>query len=127
LPSLTANFFDMGGHSMAAITAVRSINQRFGLDLPPTALFDMPTAEKLAAAIVAARGGIKVEPSFESAPLTPEEAEQVEAVIAAVRSARPIEGSAFRGMRESLLCKYLLGPLYVASGRAMREILKKLI
>src|SRR5688572_30070865 len=130
LPSFSANFFDLGGHSMAAITAVRAINQRFGLDLPPTALFDNPTAEKLVATISAARTGAEIKTSFEARKLSAEETQQVDAVLDAVRSvdpARAARSQTFHGMRESLLCKYLLAPLYVRSRRSFRELLKKLI
>jgi len=127
LPSFTANFFDLGGHSMAAITAVRAINQRFGVDFAPTALFDMPTAEQLVAAITAARGGTEIKASFETRKLSADEVQQVDAVLAAIRSAQPAQDAKFRGMRESLVCKYLLAPMYPIARRVFRELLKMLI
>jgi len=129
LPSFSANFFDLGGHSMAAITAVRAINQRFGLDLPPTTLFDMPTAGKLVAAITSARGGAQIKASSELRKLSPDELQQADAILDAVREAPSVasSGSGFRGMRESLVCKRLLAPLYVLAGRSLRELLKKAI
>ena len=130
LPSFSANFFDLGGHSMAAITAVRAINQRFGLDLPPTALFDMPTAEKLVAAITAARTGTDVKSSFEARKLSTEETQKVDAILEAVRQAGAVENPPaydFPGMRESMVAKYLLAPIYGRSRRSLRELIKKLI
>jgi amino acid adenylation domain-containing protein len=127
LPSLSANFFDLGGHSMAAITAVRAINQRFGLDLPATTLFEMPTAERLVGAISAARGGTHIKDSPGARKLTAEENEQVDGVLEAVRTATSSAPQNFRGMRESLICKYLLAPLYGMTGRSLRELIKRAI
>jgi thioesterase domain-containing protein/acyl carrier protein len=49
--SVTDNFFDLGGHSLAAIRLFDRITQRLGTRLPPSALFQSPTIEQLAAAI----------------------------------------------------------------------------
>ena len=45
------NFFDLGGHSLKAIKIVFNINQKFGLDMDISILFDNPTIEKLATEI----------------------------------------------------------------------------
>jgi amino acid adenylation domain-containing protein len=41
-------FFDLGGHSLLAIRLVRRIKEKFGKDLPVSAIFEHPTIEELA-------------------------------------------------------------------------------
>jgi amino acid adenylation domain-containing protein len=45
------NFFDLGGHSLAASLIVSRVIQRFKLELPIKALFDSPTVAEMAAVI----------------------------------------------------------------------------
>ncbi|NRB37621.1 MAG: amino acid adenylation domain-containing protein [Pseudomonadales bacterium] len=47
------NFFDLGGHSLAASRAIVQIREHFKIDIPLNVLFDMTSAEKLAAYIKA--------------------------------------------------------------------------
>ena len=42
------NFFDLGGHSLAASRAIVQIRDHFAVDIPIHVVFDMTTAEKLA-------------------------------------------------------------------------------
>lgn len=49
--SIVDNFFEIGGHSLAATELISLIRQEFGCDLPLKALFDAPTIEGLAALI----------------------------------------------------------------------------
>ncbi len=42
------DFFEIGGHSLAASRAVVQIRERFSIDIPLNALFEMTTIEKLA-------------------------------------------------------------------------------
>ncbi len=44
---LTDNFFDLGGHSLLALHLSGLIEQRFGIRLPPAALFQAPTIGQL--------------------------------------------------------------------------------
>jgi len=45
------NFFDLGGHSLAATRVISRLIQTFQLDLPVKALFDAPTVAQMAAVI----------------------------------------------------------------------------
>ncbi len=45
------DFFDLGGHSLAAAQVVARLRDAFGVDLPPTAVFDRPTVAELAGAV----------------------------------------------------------------------------
>ena len=47
------NFFDLGGHSLAAIRVVSRVIQTFRVDLSPKALFDSPTVADMAVVIEA--------------------------------------------------------------------------
>ncbi|MEU3650020.1 amino acid adenylation domain-containing protein [Lentzea sp. NPDC034063] len=46
------NFFDLGGHSMAATQVVFRVSERFRVDVPLRAMFDEPTVESLARRVV---------------------------------------------------------------------------
>lgn len=45
------NFFQLGGHSLAAVQAMSRLSRAEGLDLPVSALFQAPTVRALAAAV----------------------------------------------------------------------------
>ena len=45
------NFFDLGGHSLAAFRVISRVIQSFQLELPAKALFDAPTVAEMAAII----------------------------------------------------------------------------
>jgi acyl carrier protein len=47
------NFFDLGGHSLAATRAVYKVIKRFQVEVPLPALFAAPTVAKMAAVITA--------------------------------------------------------------------------
>ncbi|MGI9023757.1 MAG: phosphopantetheine-binding protein, partial [Acidimicrobiales bacterium] len=49
------DFFDHGGHSLAAAQIVARVNDVFGIDLPVTAVFDASTAAEVAALVDRAR------------------------------------------------------------------------
>ena len=49
--ALSDNFFDVGGHSLAATRLVNRIRQFFGVDLPESAIFRMPEFGAIAAEV----------------------------------------------------------------------------
>ena len=46
------NFFDLGGHSLAATRVVSQVIQRFQLELPIQSLFQSPTVAEMTAVIM---------------------------------------------------------------------------
>ncbi len=50
------NFFDLGGHSLAATRVVSQVIKRFRLELPLQSLFAAPTLAEMAAVIEAHQG-----------------------------------------------------------------------
>ena len=53
------NFFDLGGHSLAASRAIVQVRQRYQIDIPLNVLFEMSTVEKLAAWISASQWAVQ--------------------------------------------------------------------
>jgi acyl carrier protein len=47
------NFFDLGGHSLAAARIISRVAAAFAIDLPIKVLFDRPTVAGMAQAILA--------------------------------------------------------------------------
>jgi amino acid adenylation domain-containing protein len=129
LTSLSDNFFDVGGHSMGALSAVREINLRFGLALPASFIFDFPTVEKLAAAIEGIMGG-EDEASINVPALSAAETAQVNAILDLVRTAESAAKPTADGppvMRESRVCKHILAPMYVGARRSVKPAIKRAI
>jgi amino acid adenylation domain-containing protein len=64
------NFFDLGGHSLAATGVIARIRDRFEIDLPIRAVFEKPTLANLAAAIEAVtdRKGSAISPPIRPVP-----------------------------------------------------------
>ncbi|HEY2919727.1 MAG TPA: non-ribosomal peptide synthetase [Candidatus Binatia bacterium] len=52
------NFFDLGGHSLAATRVISRVGQTFPLELPVTVLFDSPTVAEMAEVIVERKRGV---------------------------------------------------------------------
>lgn len=52
-PDIYDNFFDLGGHSLAAARVITRVVQTFQLDLPVKALFEAPTIAQMAEVIMA--------------------------------------------------------------------------
>ena len=51
---VTEGFFDLGGHSLIATQLMARIRERFDVELPVRQVFETPTIERLALAIVEA-------------------------------------------------------------------------
>lgn len=80
LPGLDMHddFFTLGGHSLLAARLTTLLSREFKITLPLRALFEAPTAEKLAAAVEALRregagsqAALPCRPDRQGAPLTP--------------------------------------------------------
>ncbi|MCG3399240.1 non-ribosomal peptide synthetase [Staphylococcus massiliensis] len=68
--SLYDNFFEIGGHSLRAISVINEIEAKTGVRLPLKAIFEHATVEQLSKAIVDARQS----ESYERIPKVPEKA-----------------------------------------------------
>lgn len=55
------DFFEIGGHSLAAAQVIGRINQHFGVELLPRAMFDAPTVAGLALAITQAKAEAEID------------------------------------------------------------------
>jgi acyl carrier protein len=49
------NFFEMGGHSLLVFQVISRVREAFGVDLPLRALFEAPTIEQQALAVIEAQ------------------------------------------------------------------------
>ena len=59
------NFFDLGGHSLAATRVVSQVIKQFQLELPLLSLFQSPTVAEMAAVIIEHRGKLLGEEELE--------------------------------------------------------------
>ncbi|MCC6697285.1 MAG: amino acid adenylation domain-containing protein [Candidatus Hydrogenedentes bacterium] len=67
--SVTDNFFDLGGHSLSAVTLMDEIQGRLGQRLSPAVLFELPTIELLAGVL---RAKESAKPESVVVPIQPE-------------------------------------------------------
>ncbi|KUJ83005.1 non-ribosomal peptide synthetase [Microbulbifer flavimaris] len=126
-----ASFFDLGGHSLAAIHAIARLNQHYGLSLPPTLLFDFASIRQLSGAIVAFREGRSEQEVIEQASLDEKTSKQVDAILEAVRDKKEaLDLPDFphgMKMRESAFAKKWLAPLFAIRRGLFRQLLQQLI
>lgn len=73
------SFFDLGGHSLIAVRLFNELSERYGLDLPMSALMQSPTIAKLAE-LVAPHAG-DVGPSANDPSHAPEQALQLKHLV----------------------------------------------
>ncbi len=59
---VTDNFFERGGHSLAAVALVAQIHKRFKHDLPLATLFQVPTVEQMAGLLRGQAGSLQYSP-----------------------------------------------------------------
>ena len=129
--SLQKSFFDLGGHSLSALTTVAKINRIFSINLPQTILFDLQTVEQLSKAIITLRkGSVKAE-DLKVPALSKKDAEQVERITSVLKAipdlATQYKGEACPTMNESWFCKNILAPLYPRCRASLRKIMTRVI
>jgi len=132
---LDDDFIDLGGHSLLGVQVVDAINASVGSDLTVIQFFDHPTIRALAALVEEnASPGEEQRSSSRPSDPAPMEAsptvdradlDRVERALADVSPHHP--GRHGDRMRESLLCRWILAPLYGFSGRWLRSLLQKVI
>ncbi|MCC6489182.1 MAG: amino acid adenylation domain-containing protein [Candidatus Hydrogenedentes bacterium] len=72
--SVTDSFFDLGGHSLSAVTLMDEIQERLGQRLSPAVLFELPTIELLAGVLRAKNSAtpesvvVPIQPEGDKAP-----------------------------------------------------------
>jgi amino acid adenylation domain-containing protein len=125
------NFFDLGGHSLSALSVITSVNRRFGVDVPPIILFSYPTIEELARVLSDLAGGVRLPSMTGAASLDPAAAGRVDELIASVKAlatrTQTVAPESCPKMRESWICKQFLARLYAYHRRSVRRVLTTLI
>ena len=133
------SFFDIGGHSFAAVRAISAVNNHFNTTLPAMALFEHSTIEDLGNAIESELKAMGVfretadrkrresasVPDGVSVVVHDDVIQSVRAKLARMKEAKGKPGR-YR-MRESAICKYLLRPLFRVPKRRFRLLLQALI
>lgn len=133
--SIHDDFFDLGGHSLLVLRAVSLINDRFGTDLPPVALFRHRTVAGLAALLPSSSGQsahVIDKPAAVGAAtnskLPDANPEMIAALLGLQKTTTPQPNpTAGSRMKESLFCRWVLAPLFMRGSRRVRSFVQQLI
>jgi amino acid adenylation domain-containing protein len=128
------DFFELGGHSLMVMRAVTTINDRFKSDLSPVAMFEHRTVASLSPLLKEAeQNGASVASPQISENGHPQQHPKAGldpvAALVAQRGGRIPHmqlGRPYR-MRESLICKRLLAPIYRYGSGRVRSIVQLII
>ncbi|HEY8570605.1 amino acid adenylation domain-containing protein [Microbulbifer sp.] len=129
--SLDTSFFDLGGHSLSALNVISRLNALFGIELPPTLLFDFPSVKALAQAIQQFRDGQSEQQVLASASVDEKTEQQVNAILDKLRHIKDADDLPNfphgMKMRRSWLASRVLAPLFAIPRHFVRERVQKLI
>ena len=125
--SSEASFFDLGGHSLSALTVVARINQRFSINLPETAVFEHQSITELSNVISRLLAGESHE-DIAQRQLSPEELQKIDSIVALLKNVtREGVGENAPEMQVSWLCKHIFARLYPRKRRFFRGLIEAII
>ncbi|MFT3868864.1 MAG: amino acid adenylation domain-containing protein [Nibricoccus sp.] len=133
--SIHDDFFDLGGHSLLVLRAVSLLNDRFGTDLPPVALFRHRTVAGLATLLPSTSGQSAhvidkpAAPSPAPSLNLPEANPEIVATLLGLQKTTTSQTGPTAGsrMKESAFCRWVLAPLFMNGSRRVRAFAQKLI
>jgi amino acid adenylation domain-containing protein len=129
------DFFDLGGHSLLVLRAITAINECLGSDLMPVALFEHPTVAGLCHCLDADRqtqAAAAQQVRHAKSNLLGEDQKADLAQITSTIANRGQQVLLKNGkrpyrMRESLICRWILAPMFRIERRSVRSLLQFLI
>ncbi len=128
------NFFELGGHSLLVLRVLSLVNECLNARISPTELFENPTVAGLCAFLEQERTDLAEVSAVESPKkeATPKPSKVDLGLVASVvaqRQTGPVQSAKKRPyqMRESLICKWILAPLYRVPRGRLRDLIQWLI